>query len=634
MGMKHGSFPVDMGLGILATAKAFPGGSRPPPKVVLAVASLLVLSYIWAFQLLGAEFGYGFLEASRWQPKDTQHRDDSSAGGGLRIVVFGGGDVATPDALQRQHSNEVASWTEVLCKELECEQHISQVPVTDGPGGALLSSSLYQAALNRIASSAADRSSSSSAADSGTAAAALDWSWAADHYPVPARDDLTAQIAAFLAGPAPATPPRETLWVFSFGYWDVWHLAALPRRLATEVVDAAVAHLFSQIEFLYEEAQVRGSVAFSDLYLDQSPSNHHHQQQQQQQQRDDVDESVPDNNNDNNNNGTAAAAGGGIPAPAPARARASFRVLVPRLFDVSLAPGFAASRGHPSPPPPPHASADQLRSAAFLTRYWDAAVADTAAVWLASPDPEAWPVDDDSLSIDVVRAVIGDKHSSSSSPSPPMSYSQRQKQKKEKEKQKQKGRARRDMVEQEQEQEQEQGQEQGQGEERNQGEEAEVQKAEEEKEHRRPPPAREAVSYDLARYVREAMADAQLRAQGAADLTGLGARGDGFADAATPCVASVPLRPNNSERAAAAAVAGKTPVVAGEEEAGGGGGGGGGGREIRRDDGGDDDEHDANGGGACAEPREHLFYTGFVVGRRAVEEIGRRAAAQVREGSS
>ena len=42
--------------------------------------------------------------------------------------------------------------------------------------------------------------------------------------------DLKAQVDQFLSLPKPALPPNETLWIFSFGTWDIWSLAAFPRN--------------------------------------------------------------------------------------------------------------------------------------------------------------------------------------------------------------------------------------------------------------------------------------------------------------------------------------------------------------------------------------------------------------------
>ena len=64
-----------------------------------------------------------------------------------------------------------------------------------------------------------------------TAEPAQDYEFLSQQYPVPDdTPDLDGQISKFLALPPPIRAPRQTLWVFTFGTWDVWSLAAFPRR--------------------------------------------------------------------------------------------------------------------------------------------------------------------------------------------------------------------------------------------------------------------------------------------------------------------------------------------------------------------------------------------------------------------
>lgn len=46
---------------------------------------------------------------------EEQGRDDE---GGLRIVVFGGRDIATPDSAGQEGKNNKPGWTEILCQEV------------------------------------------------------------------------------------------------------------------------------------------------------------------------------------------------------------------------------------------------------------------------------------------------------------------------------------------------------------------------------------------------------------------------------------------------------------------------------------------------------------------------------------
>lgn len=184
-----------------------------------------------------------------------------------------------------------------------------------------------------------------------------DYSWLLEHYPIPSHQDLLHQVDAFLASPRSPRPPRETLWVFDIGFWDIWNLAALPRKLATHIIETQMQHVFSYIELLYNEAHNNESVAFSDYYAGVDLATAH----------------------------TATTT---LPRPA-------FRIFIPKPFDVSLTPGFESAR---SAPPPPHTKTEQMRNAAFLTRHWDKVVQEMVNGWIRLPDPEEVDNGDDDLS--------------------------------------------------------------------------------------------------------------------------------------------------------------------------------------------------------------------------------------------
>ncbi|KAI0181776.1 hypothetical protein GGR52DRAFT_55163 [Hypoxylon sp. FL1284] len=189
------------------------------------------------------------------------------------------------------------------------------------------------------------------------ATAGPDYSWIIEQYPVPSHQDLIDQVNAFLVSPPPLIPPRETLWVFDIGFWDIWNLAALPRKLATRTIEAKAQQFFAVIEFLYTETHRNGSVLFSDVYASGSSTT--------------------------TRNTTETLL------------RPPFRVLVPKPFDVSLTPGFENARLEP---PPPHNRAEQMRNAAFLTSYWDKAVQDAVNEWERLPEPPIQNEDEKILS--------------------------------------------------------------------------------------------------------------------------------------------------------------------------------------------------------------------------------------------
>ncbi|KAI8630774.1 hypothetical protein F5Y19DRAFT_473893 [Xylariaceae sp. FL1651] len=342
----------------ICSLKAFRGGPKILLNVAVGVVLLTAVTYTWSsLRTPGALFGSDYLGGL----KGKEAKKIGDGGGGLRIVVFGGGDAATPIQSSTKSESQ-AAWTEIMCQELDCGAYLSFVPDTVGMSGAVMSNTLIETALEHVSVS----TSAPAGKDNNTI---LDYSWVEKQYPLLTYHDLSSQVNAFLASPLPKLAPTETLWIFNVGYWDIWHLAALPRKLATEVLDSAVRNLFFHIEILYQAAQDWNSVAFSDFY---SNSN--------------VLELIETR-----------------PSMVKEVPRAPFRIFLTRLFDISLSPGFASARPEP---PQPHSRSDQLRNAAFLRRYWDAVLEEAVDDWLVSPDPEYWSTAD-AIDIGVVKALIG-----------------------------------------------------------------------------------------------------------------------------------------------------------------------------------------------------------------------------------
>lgn len=224
----------------------------------------------------------------------------------------------------------------------ECNAHLSYMPRTDVHGGSIVSNNIYGETLDLITSW-----------PNATQGAGYNYTWLLEHYPVPSQlPDLEQQIDAFLSAPAPRHPPRETLWVFNYGYWDVWKLAAMPRALAQQLMEMQAEQLFSQIEVLYKKARETDSIAYSDFYTVLANT------------------SAPLEESE-----TAIVLD--VP-PEP------FRIFIPSLFDISLTPGFETTR---FTPPHPHSKARELGNAAYLTDQWEQLMTEWIDAWIAIPDP-------------------------------------------------------------------------------------------------------------------------------------------------------------------------------------------------------------------------------------------------------
>ncbi|GAP92345.1 hypothetical protein SAMD00023353_8000330 [Rosellinia necatrix] len=331
---------------------------RAGPTLLLKIAFSTMLSvfitYLW-YSYKASDFMFSpgrFIDSNSIS---NENLTESDATGGLRMVVFGGGDVATPTLSSRD--GQGYAWTEVMCQKLGCDTYISFIPKTEGTGGAVLSNTLLDAAYKHV-------NASKVGSNKGNKPIGIDYSWATEQYPKPHQLDLATQIDYFLATPRRQRPPAESLWVFNIGYWDIWYLAALPRGLATEVLNSSIRELFFQIERLYYSTKNSESSAFPGP----SPSPE-----------------AP------------------VPTGPRPKVNAPFRIFLTRLFDISLTPGFASKRPKP---PSPHSSASQLRNAAFLTEYWNILLEAAVDNWHATPDPESWSTAD-AVDIKVVEALAG-----------------------------------------------------------------------------------------------------------------------------------------------------------------------------------------------------------------------------------
>ncbi|KAI0871829.1 hypothetical protein GGS24DRAFT_469910 [Hypoxylon argillaceum] len=333
---------------------------REGPQLLLKLAfSVLVytsLSFLWYSAQISAVLR-GPAHSINQIPNVTNNLTEDIATGGLRMIVFGGGDIATPTASASEWNGQGHAWTEIMCKKLGCDTYLSFVPEVDGVGGAVVSNSLLDAAYKRVSTPTVGSSKNDKTIQ-------LDYSWIIEQYAKPYQHDLADQVDSFLSSARAQRASTESLWVFNVGYWDIWYLAALPRRLATEVIDSSIRDLFFQIEILYQAAQDPESIAYSEP-----------------------------------NSGPGVEAGSRVDEAA----RAPFRIFLTRLFDISLTPGFGSVRPKP---PHPHSSSSQLRNAAFLTKYWDALLEVAVDDWLATPDPEHWSTAD-TVDIKVLESLVG-----------------------------------------------------------------------------------------------------------------------------------------------------------------------------------------------------------------------------------
>lgn len=222
-------------------------------------------------------------------------------------------------------------WVSILtgiASQLECSSYHSFVPWTGtAPSRSIVSNGLYDRALRNLITKTRDSKQ-----------AGMNYTFLEQYYSPPSHlADLESQISQFLAMKQTEAIPNETIYIFSLGTWDIWNLAGFPLATAYETVEDMVGNLFSQIEDLYHESGNPESVAFS------ASINHTTRVVEPQK---------------------------------------TFRIIIPRLFDPSLAPGWKMR----ITPPHPHSNSEQLKNSAYLTLKWNQEVSKRAQEWMAGEE--------------------------------------------------------------------------------------------------------------------------------------------------------------------------------------------------------------------------------------------------------
>jgi len=150
--------------------------------------------------------------------------------------------------------------------------------------------------------------------------------------PITLLPDLETQIKSFIALPPPATLAKETLFIISFGFWDIYNFASLDYALAKNTTDQSINELFAQIDILYNHYNS------SQLSISTAPIN---------------------------------------------SSAHTFQIIIPKVLDPSVSPGWLTQR--PSPVKP-SSIAEQQKNAAYLTERWNQGVENKLGLWIRSPE--------------------------------------------------------------------------------------------------------------------------------------------------------------------------------------------------------------------------------------------------------
>ncbi|KAK3989627.1 hypothetical protein QBC44DRAFT_82942 [Cladorrhinum sp. PSN332] len=174
-------------------------------------------------------------------------KHESHSGKGLRIVVFGQDDAATPGRMSTLNGARMPSWTDVMCDELNCDTLLSFIPLSSSQSPtshALTSNALYLSAIE----TALNRTSTSEDYPSD------DYTFQPKLFPIPRNiPDLSRQIDYFLSlNDNTGTPTRsETIYIITLGPSDIFHLATLPLSISKQTINTLISLILTQTERLY-----------------------------------------------------------------------------------------------------------------------------------------------------------------------------------------------------------------------------------------------------------------------------------------------------------------------------------------------------------------------------------------------
>lgn len=241
------------------------------------------------------------------------------------------------------------------------------VPSPDAASWSISSNELYAHGLEQVLNETADKDGPGQ-----------DYSFLSTAFPAQWKaSDLKEQVDKFLAMPRPRSTPGSTLWVFSFGSWDVWSLSALPINTGKEAVRGMTKDMFEQIERLYEASQDPNSIAFSDVSAATQGSQNSTAEATKEATVNE--EAVAADEKSEKREEVEAEDEASTAAEGKAKPDEFFQILIPRIMDPSLLPGWRDLRPQT---PEVHSKAEQMRNAASLTDAWNDGIVDGLTEWV------------------------------------------------------------------------------------------------------------------------------------------------------------------------------------------------------------------------------------------------------------
>ncbi|KAK3396873.1 hypothetical protein B0T20DRAFT_508091 [Sordaria brevicollis] len=493
--------------------------------------------------------------------------------GGLRMVVFGGDDVATPAWTRGEKEMRREGWTEVMCRELKCSHYLSFIPPNiHPPAHTLISNAIYVEAVRQTLQNTTKLKK--------THGPGYDYSFQPHLFPVSKLlPDLSVQVTSFLDLQNSTTFPRanQTIYVFNIGQWDIWSLASLPLDTGITVLNQLVSHVVDQVDRLYDAATTL------PLPVSSPPPNQKIASRESEKTKKGPMKIIdPEVYHPKPKKPVAAISSKSkVTGPKPEH----FRVFFPALFDVTLAPGWNLERPET---PEPNSKAEQMRNAARLTQRWNGEMGEGLWRWTEEGDEKHDPEENKK------RREMDEGGRKRAAVAQPKNNQQTEKEK---------------------------GAVDGEG-------------------KKRRKLVRDFITYDLPSYLLTALVEGQLRDSGLSDGNGNGRQqpvGKWYKEVTKPCV--MPVGGNDDETILGSeegSVSNSKATAAAAQGVGQGKTSG----QARRAVAGVKKETAAAGKAGktgeerkemvCNNPDDHLFYTPLTLGTRAIREIGKEAAEEVR----
>lgn len=170
--------------------------------------------------------------------------------------------------------------------------------------------------------------------------------------------DFTYQVQEYIKISG-QTKPKPTIFVVSFGFWDVYHFAGLEYTYGQNRTSEAIIDLFDQLDTLYEHyARVMTA-------LPPPPAE------------------------------------GATNVTKVSTEEPKFQVVIPKLFDPTMSPGWITQRPVPLAP---SSVAEEQKNGAYLANHWNVNMESAIKEWV-QPRPQALDTDEDKFT-QILKEII------------------------------------------------------------------------------------------------------------------------------------------------------------------------------------------------------------------------------------